>query len=109
VSSQNLDWTNKACYREEVPLGSLGLKKLATSESSLTKLGAFQLLKTAEAKLCHAITVTNYAFLCFIQIHLVKVKLPEKLELYKSKHSIISCQLSQQSNKFGIKHTVNNK
>jgi hypothetical protein len=32
-----LNWINKACFREEFPLGSLGLKKLATSESTFTK------------------------------------------------------------------------
>jgi hypothetical protein len=37
VESQILIWTNKICFMEELPLGSLGLKKLSTSESSFTK------------------------------------------------------------------------
>jgi hypothetical protein len=37
VNSQSLNWTNKACFREELPLGSLGSKKLATPESSFIK------------------------------------------------------------------------
>jgi hypothetical protein len=31
VESQILNWTSKAHFREELPLGSLGSKKLATS------------------------------------------------------------------------------
>lgn len=33
VSSKILSRSNKACYREEVPLGSLGSTKLAGSDS----------------------------------------------------------------------------
>jgi hypothetical protein len=38
VHSQILNWTNKACFMEQIPLGSSGSKKLATSESSFTKV-----------------------------------------------------------------------
>jgi hypothetical protein len=37
VDSQILNWANKVCLREDLPLGSLGSKKLAVSESSFTK------------------------------------------------------------------------
>jgi hypothetical protein len=52
VNSQNLSRTNKACFREELPLGSLVSKKFATSESSFTKLAVFWLLNCMEANLC---------------------------------------------------------
>jgi hypothetical protein len=44
VDSQILNWTNKTCFLEEL-LGSLGSKKLATSEGSFTKVS---LLPTSE-------------------------------------------------------------
>jgi hypothetical protein len=31
LDSQILNWANQACFREEFPLGSLGLKNVATS------------------------------------------------------------------------------
>jgi hypothetical protein len=37
VNCQSLNWTNKACFREHLPLGSLGSKKLAAPESSFIK------------------------------------------------------------------------
>jgi hypothetical protein len=37
VSSRSLNSINKACFREELPLGSLGSKKLTTLESSFIK------------------------------------------------------------------------
>jgi hypothetical protein len=37
VNSQILNWTNKACFREELPPGSLGSKKLAIPGSSFIK------------------------------------------------------------------------
>jgi hypothetical protein len=59
VKSQILNWSNKACFREELPLGSLGSKKLAASESSCTKRVVFQLQKCADAcKTTSRVTVT---------------------------------------------------
>jgi hypothetical protein len=37
IVSKFFNWTNKTCFGEEFPLGSLGSKKLATSESSFTR------------------------------------------------------------------------
>jgi hypothetical protein len=74
VNSQILNWANKPCFREELPLGSLGSKKLATSDSSFTKASPFHLLKSADANVRHAVTVTTCTLLNFIQVHLVKVK-----------------------------------
>jgi hypothetical protein len=38
VDSKILNWINKASFREKLPLESLGLKKLTTSDGSLTKV-----------------------------------------------------------------------
>jgi hypothetical protein len=70
---QIFKWTNKACVREKLPLGSLGSKQLATSESSFAKTVVFQLLKSADAKLRHPVTITNCTLLGFIKVHLVKL------------------------------------
>jgi hypothetical protein len=81
VNSKILNWTNKASFRKELPLGSLNSKKLATSERSFTDLVAFQLQNCVDAKLRHIVTVTNCAFLGFIQVHLVKAEqVTRKLE-----------------------------
>jgi hypothetical protein len=56
VNSQSLNWANMACFREKLPLGSLGSKKLATPESSFAELVVFQILNCTDAKLYHVIT-----------------------------------------------------
>jgi hypothetical protein len=56
VHSQSLNRINMACFKEGLPLGSLGSKKLATSESSFTKLVEFQILNGTDGKLCRVIT-----------------------------------------------------
>jgi hypothetical protein len=56
VNSKFLNRTNKACFREELPLGSFGSKKLATPESSITKFVVFQILNCVDGKLCHVVT-----------------------------------------------------
>jgi hypothetical protein len=56
VDSQILNWTNKACSMEEIPLGNLGSKKLPTLEISFTKLVAFQLLKFADTSVRHSVS-----------------------------------------------------
>jgi hypothetical protein len=55
VNSQNLNWANKACFREELPLGSLGSEKFATSESSFTKSVVFWTPNCIEANLCREV------------------------------------------------------
>jgi hypothetical protein len=77
VNSQILNWNNKACFREELPLGSTVLKKLATSDSFITEAVVFKLLRLVDANPRHAITrkVTNTtcSLLKFIQVSLSKV------------------------------------
>jgi hypothetical protein len=76
VNSQILNWTIQACFRKELPLGSLGSKKLATSESSFTKVSRLptsEVCGSREADLRHTVTVTTFTLLNFIQAHLVKV------------------------------------
>jgi hypothetical protein len=68
VDSQILNWTNKACFREKLHLGSLGSKKPALRRAHLPKLVVFQLLKVADANLHHAVTVTNCPLLNFTQV-----------------------------------------
>jgi hypothetical protein len=78
VDSKILNWTNKARFREELPLRISGSKKLTNSESSFTRVVVFQLLKFVDANLHHAnthiITVTSCSLLKFIQVSLSKVK-----------------------------------
>jgi hypothetical protein len=38
VNSQIFRWTNKACFREELSIGSLGSKKLTILESSFAEV-----------------------------------------------------------------------
>jgi hypothetical protein len=59
---------------KELPLGSSGSEKVATPKSSFTKAVVFQLLKSAEVNLRHAVTVTTCSLLKFIQVSLNKVK-----------------------------------
>jgi hypothetical protein len=72
VDAQILNWTNKACFRNELPLGSLGSNKLATSESSFTGIVTFQLMKFTGANLLHAVTVITCSLLNFMQASLNK-------------------------------------
>jgi hypothetical protein len=58
VNTQNLNWTSKACFMEKLPLGSLGLKKLAIPESSFTKSVVFQILNCTETKPYHVVLPT---------------------------------------------------
>jgi hypothetical protein len=95
-NSQNLNWTNKACFREELPVGNLGSKKLASTYSYFTKLVVFKILNCTDAKL-------------FIPDPSVKVTVSYgKIEWYRNKHNVKSDELSR-NNSFGIKSTINNK
>jgi hypothetical protein len=57
---------------------SLGSKKLATSERSFTRIVDFQLLKSVESNLRHAITrrvtVTTGSLLTFIKVSHSKIE-----------------------------------
>jgi hypothetical protein len=55
VDFKILNWTNKAFFKEEFLLTSLGSKKLSTSESSLARVVVFQVLKFVDGNLRHAI------------------------------------------------------
>jgi hypothetical protein len=77
VDSQILNLTNKACFREELPLGSLGSKKLATSESSFTKSSR---LATSEVCIRKTASRRHRHRLCIVRFHtssLSESKLPE--------------------------------
>jgi hypothetical protein len=110
VNSQSLNWNNKACFREELPLGSLGSKKLATLGGSLTKWVVTKILKSAGTKLRHASQSLLYiANFYGSSLSNSKSKLPKIRVITKTNIELISDHLSKWSNWFGIKSTVNNK
>jgi hypothetical protein len=79
MDSEILNWTNKTCFREKLPVGSLGSKDLTTSERSLTKAVLSQLLKFTVANLHHAVTAIICLLLNFVQVS-VKLKGSEVTE-----------------------------
>jgi hypothetical protein len=73
VDFQILKLTNKACFREELPLESLGMKKLAASETSFAKSLQFVIANLSHT-ITHKVTVTTSSLSKFIQVSLSKVK-----------------------------------
>jgi hypothetical protein len=88
MESQILNWTNRACFREELPLGSFGSKELATSESHLPKCSRLPTSKVCGLKSASRRHSHNFFIVKFCTV-------TGRLQQYKNNHSIKECFFKQ--------------